>query len=293
MTRARDIANLVDANGDIVAGALDNVPASNDASALTTGTLDAARLPTEIVSSDTTPQLGGNLDLNSNSITGSGAINVSGSIQATGNAITVEDSGFNSRINLKNTGTGGTEFSLYSTMNSFAQGAETFMLYSANATGGIIKADKYGRVTMPYGLAVSVYLNTQHQHTSGATKVVNWSSGTGSGNAFPAIRQHNSFDFTNSRFIAPTAGMYLLSFKPDYGTTLTTGHYVSFGINGSVRSFDVIEDLPVYSNASANYPAYLYLNQNDYVEMYTHGTSYNLNAGGQQYHTWWYIIQLS
>ena len=46
MTRARDIANLVDSNGDIVAGALDNVPASDDASALTTGTLAAARLPT-------------------------------------------------------------------------------------------------------------------------------------------------------------------------------------------------------------------------------------------------------
>jgi hypothetical protein len=45
MTRARDIANLVDSNGDIVAGALDNVPASNDASALTTGTLASARLP--------------------------------------------------------------------------------------------------------------------------------------------------------------------------------------------------------------------------------------------------------
>jgi hypothetical protein len=45
MTRARDISKLVDANGDIVASALDNVPASNDASALTTGTLDGARLP--------------------------------------------------------------------------------------------------------------------------------------------------------------------------------------------------------------------------------------------------------
>jgi hypothetical protein len=45
MTRARDIANLLDANGDIVAGALDNVPASNNASALTTGTLAGARLP--------------------------------------------------------------------------------------------------------------------------------------------------------------------------------------------------------------------------------------------------------
>ena len=52
MTRARDIANLVDANGDIVAGALDNVPASNDASALTTGTLDGARLPNPLPSID-------------------------------------------------------------------------------------------------------------------------------------------------------------------------------------------------------------------------------------------------
>ncbi len=50
MTRARDIANLFDANGDIVVGALDNVPASNDASALTTGTLAAARLPTSGIS---------------------------------------------------------------------------------------------------------------------------------------------------------------------------------------------------------------------------------------------------
>ena len=45
MTRARDIANLVDANGDIVAGALDNVPASDNASALTTGTLPDGRFP--------------------------------------------------------------------------------------------------------------------------------------------------------------------------------------------------------------------------------------------------------
>ena len=52
MTRARDIANLVDANGDIVAGALDNVPASDNASALTTGTLDGARLPNPLPAID-------------------------------------------------------------------------------------------------------------------------------------------------------------------------------------------------------------------------------------------------
>lgn len=57
MTRARDIADLVDANGDIVAGALDNVPAAD-------------------LVNDTTPQLGGNLDAQSNDISNAGAIGV-------------------------------------------------------------------------------------------------------------------------------------------------------------------------------------------------------------------------
>ena len=50
MTRANDIASLVDSAGDIIAAALDNVPPSNDASALTTGTLAAARLPSSGIS---------------------------------------------------------------------------------------------------------------------------------------------------------------------------------------------------------------------------------------------------
>ena len=48
MTKARHTANLVDANGDIQSAHLDNVPASNDASALTTGTLPDARLSNQV-----------------------------------------------------------------------------------------------------------------------------------------------------------------------------------------------------------------------------------------------------
>jgi len=44
MSKARNIADLLDANGDVVSSALDNVPPSNDASALTTGTIDNARI---------------------------------------------------------------------------------------------------------------------------------------------------------------------------------------------------------------------------------------------------------
>jgi hypothetical protein len=95
MSKTRNISDLLDANGDVKSTALDNVPASNDASALTTGTLPNARLSavpnsalanssitingsatslggsatisTDVVD-DTSPQLGGNLDSNGNTI---------------------------------------------------------------------------------------------------------------------------------------------------------------------------------------------------------------------------------
>jgi hypothetical protein len=44
MSKARNLADLLDTNGDVVSAALDNVPPSNDASALTTGTLPIARI---------------------------------------------------------------------------------------------------------------------------------------------------------------------------------------------------------------------------------------------------------
>jgi len=44
MTKARNLSNLLDATGDVVSSALDNVPPSDNASSLTTGTLDVARL---------------------------------------------------------------------------------------------------------------------------------------------------------------------------------------------------------------------------------------------------------
>ena len=46
MGKARNIADLLDDNGDVKSASLDNVPASNNASALTTGTIAAARLDT-------------------------------------------------------------------------------------------------------------------------------------------------------------------------------------------------------------------------------------------------------
>lgn len=49
MSRARLMADLIDSNGDVKSGALDNVPAAD-------------------LVNDTSPQLGGDLDTNSNDI---------------------------------------------------------------------------------------------------------------------------------------------------------------------------------------------------------------------------------
>ena len=154
-----------------------------------------------------------------------------------------------------------------------------------------------GLVTKPNSLAVSSFLNTNHTHTGGsAQKVTNWTQATGtSGPTFPASRHHNSFDYTNSRFVAPVTGLYMMVYKPDYDRTITTNHYVSFGINGASRSFDVMEDQPQYANSGTNYQAYLQLNANDYVELYTQGgVTYGLKgSAGYQWQTWWFIIQLA
>jgi len=72
MSKTRNLSDLLDANGDVKSGALDNVPASNDASALTTGTLPNARLASV-----------------PNSALANSAITINGSATSLGSSITV------------------------------------------------------------------------------------------------------------------------------------------------------------------------------------------------------------
>lgn len=126
-------------------------------------------------------------------------LEVAGAIQATGNAITVSDAGFNSRINLFNTGSGGSNFSLYSTMSSFGQGANTFMLYSPSATAGIIKANVNGYVTMPYQPAFGAR-STSQKTVSTNTNVLICDS------AYLNVGNH--YSTTTGKFTAPVSGVY-------------------------------------------------------------------------------------
>jgi len=59
MSKTRNLSDLLDANGDVKTGALDNVPASNNASALTSGTLPDARLSSNVTLLGASPTYSG------------------------------------------------------------------------------------------------------------------------------------------------------------------------------------------------------------------------------------------
>ena len=118
MTKARHTANLVDANGDVQSTHLDNVPASNDASALTTGTLADARLSNQAkvvkgTSAPSSPQ-GGDLWYDTNSAvnllkiynTASGLWVPTNASTPTVTALTTIENGVSSNITLTGTNFG-------------------------------------------------------------------------------------------------------------------------------------------------------------------------------------------
>jgi uncharacterized protein (DUF779 family) len=66
MSNARNLADIITGNFDVPLGALDNVPPSNDASALTTGTLPIARIADGAI---TAGKLASTLDLTGKTVT--------------------------------------------------------------------------------------------------------------------------------------------------------------------------------------------------------------------------------
>ena len=82
MTKANDLASLLDANGDVVSSALDNVPASD-------------------LVNDTTPQLGGNLTTSGNNINFG---DTDAAVFGTGGDLTINHDGSNSYITDSGTG---------------------------------------------------------------------------------------------------------------------------------------------------------------------------------------------
>lgn len=80
MSKARQLADLLDSNGDVVAGALDNAPDPDLTPYATTASLNTLQSQVDNISSelidDTTPQLAGTLDTNGNPINDTNGVDV-------------------------------------------------------------------------------------------------------------------------------------------------------------------------------------------------------------------------
>ena len=95
MGKARNLADLLDDNGDVKSASLDNVPASNNASALTTGTLPIARIADDAITNAklatgiTASKLTGDLPaISGANLTGVGVAGITSTADAT--AITID-----------------------------------------------------------------------------------------------------------------------------------------------------------------------------------------------------------
>jgi hypothetical protein len=137
MTKANDLASLLDANGDVVSSALDNVPASD-------------------LVNDTTPQLGGTLDTNGNNITfGDNDSAVFGA----GNDLTINHDGSNSFITDSGTG------SLY------IQGTSGVFIRSADGGETLAAFTDDGAATLYYDNATKVATTSFGAQVTGSLAV--------------------------------------------------------------------------------------------------------------------------
>jgi hypothetical protein len=263
MTRARDIADLVDSNGDIVAGALDNVPAAD-------------------LVNDTTPQLGGALDAQSNDITNTGEI---------GMGIASPQSYINSNtkvMHLKHDNVNGagvvmesdsciTEVLAGNNASYIYNYTPDPMVFGTNNTEQM-RISSSGVVTMPKQPAFTA----RHATLSGVN--ITSHSEMGSGFWYGAYEQDNGNNFNGStgRFTAPVAGYYF--FSHHCRTDSFGGSYLYHSImkNGSILVGRNLSSF-TYSYNTKACSGLTYLAVNDYVSVYTQSTgdsSINFDADG-------------
>ena len=142
-----------------------------------------------------------------------------------------------------------------------------------------------GIVTTPVAPAFSAYLSAD-TGGSGTTKL-SWTKALQSNSIITS--RDSGFDETNDRFTAPVSGMYFMGVHTDFNGNISTNYYITIGINGSNRNYDLIEDFTAGTNGSIGAYRMIPMAAGDYAEIYKHGGTWSLygGSGGPQWRTHW------
>ena len=306
MSRARDLADLLDASGDVKSAALDNVPASNDASALTTGTLDMARVANGSVtnahfasgaadlSHDTTPQLGGNLDAQENIIASAsrlqvGRQSITNAYSATSNGYVADFQGHSSSgqtyisiaaPNVATLGDGGTILGEDQTDTYLYQRTTKHMKFGTDDTTRMIINGSAGYVTMPYQPFFQLEHPTNTSITISANSYINLTY---------AIANHGNHVNSSGTFTAPVAGVYGLYWKMIVAGN-TANIHTSFIFSAGSHGGTNYHFTPTTGNwESLVMSGYYYMPQGCTVRVYNHSVAWT-GHGGSWSHFSGYLV---
>lgn len=217
MTRARDIANLVDSNGDIVAGALDNVPAAD-------------------LVNDTTPQLGGALDAQLNDMSAVGNVTLGASpstpkqIRFLGDDARIE---FLNNTASYNLGISGGAAIRFHRPSSGHEGIDFETHNTGHTHQATLKIAPEGDVTMPLQPCCFFQGNSGANHNYGGGGIITqFGFSSGQGEFFQGGIVHNS---GLGRLSVPAAGRYLCGMTFYDNDSNTTSARVGIRHNGVMR----------------------------------------------------------
>ena len=228
---------------DLAAGVLDtdlsSVSASDDtlASAKAIKTyVDSLSLGLQNVADDTTPQLGGNLDLNSNDVTGTGNINISGNITASGN-LTIN--GTTTTLNTTNTTVTDNLLELNSGVSSNANDSGIIIERGSTGNNAIMAWDESADKFI-FGTTTATASDTGNLTITAGTIVANL-EGNVTGNATTATSATTATTLATGRTIGMTGDVVWTSASFDGSGNVTGTASIQAGTISSTQLTSAVE----------------------------------------------------
>ena len=246
MGRSRNLADLLDANGDVKATGLDNVPPSNDASALTTGTLSADRLGAGSISAaklaDTylTPTGDGS------NLTGIASDQLTTSLPiATGETCTA-----GKILSINSSGEVG-EYPATPTLGTVRSGGDSYFAFTHDGSRALVIDVTYPSQTQVTYTYTGYVIDASNNATAGTPQTRTLSSGI-TGNVSHGGYKYCLYDSTNDKFVVYTM---------HYARDTSANHFVDYDlqaidVNSSTGNLTMGSVNNVYSNTEGGGPDY-------------------------------------